>query len=113
LKSSIWNNVKATYNSSDADGQWRRFSITRTGYPSDLYTACFDIYTDNLINASGTIEFDLRANIHTMNQGLTVKTLTQAIQYRNSSAGEVDTLLTQAEAVYDDAGNFQYGFKAN
>ena len=62
---------------------------------------------------SYTIEFDLRANIHTMNQSLTVKTLTQAIQYRNSSAGEVGTLLTQAEAVYDDAGNFQYGFKAN
>lgn len=55
-----WNNVKATYNSSDADGQWKRFSITRTGYPSNLHTACFDIYTDNLINASGTIEFDLR-----------------------------------------------------
>lgn len=49
------------------------------------------------------IKFALDANVHTQNQSLTIKTLTQAVQYRNSvptvgdTLGTLDTLMNQAE----------------
>ena len=43
------------------------------------------------------IKFKLGANVHTMNQSLEVRTLTQAIQYRNTNSTDVDKLLEEAE----------------
>lgn len=43
------------------------------------------------------IKFKLGANVHTMNQSLEVRTLTQAIQYRNTNKEDVDKLLKEAE----------------
>ena len=48
------------YDSSHADGTWRRFSVTRTGYTSNVATGCIEFYTGNLNGLSGTLEFDLR-----------------------------------------------------
>lgn len=53
-------NNKLSLDNNSIKNEWQRFEIKRSNFSSSLNTGCFEIYTGNLNNISGTLEFDLR-----------------------------------------------------
>lgn len=92
------------YDSKHADGTWRRFSVTRTGYTVDSTTGCIEFYTGNLNGLSGMLEFDLREikvikngdtsnNLCETKGGQLTQNLTATATYRPATYVLYDTLL--------------------
>lgn len=93
------------YDSSHADGTWRRFSVTRTGYTSNVATGCIEFYTGNLNGLSGTLEFDLReikvikngdtsTNLCETKGGQLTQNLTATAMYRPAIYVTYDTIFS-------------------
>lgn len=93
------------YDSSHADGTWRRFSVTRTGYTADATTGCIEFYTGNLNGLSGTLEFDLReikvikngdtsTNLCETKGGQLTQNLTATAMYRPAIYVTYDTIFS-------------------
>lgn len=61
-------NNKLSLDNNSIKNEWQRFEIKRSNFSSSLNTGCFEIYTDNLNNVSGTLEFDLR-EVEIISQG--------------------------------------------
>ena len=59
-KPNDYNNNIIQFSDKSTKNEWQRFEIKRSNYSSSLSTGCFEIYTGNLKNISGTLEFDLR-----------------------------------------------------
>lgn len=100
-----YSNSKKGFNSSNANNQWQRFSISRTGYTDNVSTGCFEVYTSNLNGQSGYIEFDLReikiikngdtsTNLCETKGGQLTQNLTATAMYRPAVYVTYDTIFS-------------------
>lgn len=85
-KGNDYKNSKLVLDNNSIKNEWQRFEIKRSNFSSSLDTGCFEIYTNNLNNISGTLEFDLR-EIEIISQGqnicpLRTNTITSNVTFK-------------------------------